>query len=483
MAARNVQPYAELVTPHLVRPHRRPSYVSRIDLSSVVHLFLERPQDESAEQSLASGLVALFDALMAHAPANVRERVAEAPAGQLLLFEGERDDVWRVSADARSGAGWVEREAWRSSRIASLELLASFGVPEDAIGHVTWWRSTRGGSHTDSLPGHGGAAADVAAYSLRLVLVDALGAYDSPTGKRLRELLSPYSTLHWRQVARRVLASQSVPGLPRDDRVYEIRASEALRARRELAAIFAGMREAFAQRDQSTPAHEMAVAWSKAQPTWISPSRRREHYPRWYCPEQLRPLPPLGGDTLLGNILAQLILEGDYEKDSAAALPMELIASGGRALSTTGWAESTRNVRHRLRDLAVGLLDQELYGRGIESRRGTRAVLSLDAEDVTNRATSLGRDDSVVDPALKHVDRELDFDLFGAALSPRLGPAYQEALILAIEGVRTDSTLLAVCARRGVSYDLVRKRLERARRLTRESSSIMSQRQSQLSLP
>lgn len=461
--------------------------MSRIDLSSIVHLFLERPEGESAEQSLASGLVVLFDTLMAHAPDDVRERVAESPAGQLLLFEGERDDVWRVPVNARSTAGWMEGEAWRSSRIASLELLASFGVPEDAIGHVTWWRSTRGGSHTDSLPGHGGAAADVTAYSLRLVLVDALGAYDSPTGKRLRELLSPYSSSNWRQVARWVLASKSVPDLPRDDHVYEVRASEALRsrmrARREIASIFTGLREAFAERDPSTRARAMAVAWSKAQPTWISPSRRRTHYPRWLCPEQLRPLPPLRGDTLLGSILAQLILEGDYEKDSAAALPMELIASGGRALSTTGWAESARSVRHRLRDLAAGLLDQELYGRGIESRRGTHAILSLDADGVTNRATSLGRDDSAMDPALQHLDGELDFDLFGAALSPKLGPAYQEALVLAIEGAVTDSTLLAVCARHGVSYDLVRKRIERARRLMRESSSIVSQRQSQLSLP
>lgn len=446
----------------------------------MVHLFLERPQGESAEQSLASGLIALFDTLMAQAPADVREQLVGAPAGQLLLFDGERDDVWRFPVNARSTAGWMEGEACSSSGIASLELLASFGVPEDAIGHVTWWRSTPDGSDTDSLPGRDGAIPDVTAYSLRLALVDALGAYGSPTGKRLRELLSPYST-SWRQAARRLLASKSVPGLPRDAHIYEVRAKEALRsrmrARQEVAAIFADLREAFAERDPSTRACAMAVAWSKAQPTWISPSRRRTHYPRWLCPEQLRPLPPLRGDTLLGSILAQLILEGDYEEDSAAALPMELIASGGRALSTTGWAESTRSVRYRLRDLAVGLLDQELYGRGIESRRGTRPVVSLDAsDDVTNRATSLGRNDSAVDPALQQLDGELDFDLFGAALSPKLGPAYQEALVLAIEVVRTDSTLLAVCARHGVSYDLVRKRIERARRLMRENSSIVSQR-------
>jgi len=143
---------------------------------------------------------------------------------------------------------------------------------------------------------------------------------------------------------------------------------------------------------------------------------------------------------------------------------------------TTGWAESARSVRHRLRDLATVQLDQELYGRGIQSRRSIGRVLGLDADSMTDGAMSLGRDDSMVDPALQHLDEELDFDLFGAALSPRLSPAYQEALVLAIEGERTESTLLAVCARRGVSYDLVRKRIERARRLMRESSSIVSQR-------
>jgi len=286
--------------------------VSRIDLSSMVHLFLERPQGESAEQSLASGLVALFDALMTHAPASVRERLVGAPAGQLLLFAGERDDVWRVPGDGRAGAEWMEREAWRSSRIASLELLASFGVPDDAIGHVTWWCPIRGGFHTDSAPGDSCAAVEVAAYSLRLVRVDALGAYDSPTGKRLRELLSPYSTSNWRQVARHVLASKSVGDLERADDVYKIRENEArrsrMRARREVAEIFAGLREAFVERDQSTRANKIAIAWSKAPPTWVSPSRRSKHYQRWLCPELLCPLPRLGGDTLLGSVLVQLII-------------------------------------------------------------------------------------------------------------------------------------------------------------------------------
>jgi len=444
--------------------------VSRIDLSSVVSLFLERPAGEESELGLSRALAALLDALFVTAPGIIREQATAAPAWQVLFFGGQRPEEWRVGSQILPPPASPFARPDASAPTGTLDLLAWLAPPNGALGHLTRWRTDR----TSIEPGAISGPHEIVAYNLHLVLVESLAVRESALGARLlRELAPPRRWSSWRAAARDRMGSGPVPSLPEDDDLLEAlrkdRERTRGRARAEIAEAFDELRRAFAAHDPKLRAELVAAAQSTGRPRWTSVHHRR-HNPRRLCPERLPGEPPLTADMLLASVLARIILERRYEARASAALPMELVARDGHALVSAEQLDSTRSVKHRVRELAKRALERELFGTGISSPASERQVLSLDAEPLEGEATiadTCGADD----PALAEVEVQLD----RASLRANLGTAQRQAVDLYLEAERHGISLRVVCERHDVGYELTRKRLQRLRRDLRENSPTMSQ--------
>jgi hypothetical protein len=112
-----------------------------------------------------------------------------------------------------------------------------------------------------------------------------------------------------------------------------------------------------------------------------------------------KPRPPgIDAAEMLASILAVLLIERDYETESSAALPLELVLTDGVPCKEwAGWNGHKRSVRNRLRDLANREFRLELsLGRDYEqkqskSNKRSGARRSLQFKDLTREPTQVSR--------------------------------------------------------------------------------------------
>lgn len=140
-----------------------------------------------------------------------------------------------------------------------------------------------------------------------------------------------------------------------------------------------------------------------------------------------------------------------------------------------GWLGEKRPADNVLRELDRKALDEEVYGRGLGSRRSKRRILTESqlAETSGDDETAFSLDGlpaSTPDSSLR-TDRGLDAvetKENARRMLPLLPPAEHEAMELLLQGNGDQGNFVRLCGGPSRKYDQERKALERARKKLRK---------------